>query len=943
MSLDRPEEELIFDQAIQIADRQARSEFLDRSCQGDTALRGSLEELLACHDTAGDYLETAPIRKLERLRHESVGDRVDRYQLVECIGEGGFGVVYRAQMLDPIQRDVAIKIIRLGMDSEEVVRRFESERQVMSIMNHPHIASVLDAGTADSGRPYFVMEFVNGAAIDRFCDGHRLSICQILTLFIDVCQAIQHAHQKGVVHRDLKPSNVIVVAGENRPTPKVIDFGIAKALWPVADKHWFQTAEHRILGTPGYMSPEQIARDVDIDTRADVYALGGILYKLVVGVEPFDPQHLRRIDMADAYRQMRDDPAPRPSARWASLGPQQQQQLASLRNMHPSVLGRTLKGDLDWIMMRALEKDRDRRYSTVHELVADVRRFLDHKPVAAGPPSMAYRLRKLVRRNRIATLASILIFASLASGGVLATIGMVRAKHESRRATDEWRRAEQQRQLAVTEADKADQSLSLLEKMLGASHPGQGHAVDYTMRQLLDDFADSFEADLARQPDVAARLHRTVGKAYWSLGEMPRAGQHLERALELYSSQFGDHHPLTAETSVDYALYLLRLSRVVEAWQTVQRALPVLQEHPANEQTVWALFVLSRVHHEFADDAKAFEYVVRSRDVANQVLGPQHPVSISMRMRALFHESNDGDADQASLAALNDLLQVRPAFSMDVADAKRQRSVVLLRLGRCEEAESLVREAIDVHQKLLGPDTSHLAHDMLVLTRVLQQSGRGEEAIQQARQTLELADRVTIERDILRHQAYESLASLLESGSPGEAIDIWTKAISAKQQVVGKHVEVAKLLHRQAGLYVRLGELPEAAECYRRSLQTIRESPAWEIGGGSSIRKNRDNVERVFFLAALDLVGILLELEKTPDAQLVCDEIRLCSRRRRVRFRPKCRRNRHGTDALGQRGRDFRKTRHRLRTGEAGSCVSVSHSGPRDSGPGRNTDTTERV
>jgi tetratricopeptide (TPR) repeat protein len=718
------------------------------------------------------------------------------------------------------------------------------------------------------------MELVDGDPIDEFCDRHRLSVPQVLHLFLDVCFAIAHAHQKGVVHRDLKPSNIIVAVGEDRPIPKIIDFGIARALWPSEDDTWHPATDRQIVGTPGYMSPEQIARDVDIDTRADVYALGGILYKLLAGVEPWDPESLQKLDLAAAYQRMGDAPVPRPSLRFQSLDASTQQQVASCRQSHPGSLRRLLTGELDWITMRALEKDRDRRYGTIQELAADLQRFLRHEPVSAGPSTAGYRLKKLVRRNWMAALATMTVAGSLLVGGTLATIGFVRATQASRRATGAWQRAEDQRRLAAAEADKARHTLTLLEQMVGASHPDRGHPADYTMRQLLDDFADSFDDDLAGQPEVAARLHRTIGRAYWSLGDMPRAGQHLTRSLELCSRQFGDQHLWTAEARVDFALYLMRMSRVREARVTVERALGVLRQHPADESMIRSLSLMSRVHHELAEHEVARQYIFQARDIARRALGPKHPLTISVRMRASMNFARGAEADRASEAALNDILDVRPAGHVDVADAKRQRAVVLARQGRFREAEALVREAMEGHERLLGPQNSSLAEDMILLTRIARQSQRHEEAIQLARQTVDLAERVTLERDILRHKAYRSLALLLEPVSPREAIDVWEKAIQAKRQVVGQHVEVGKLLHRQAGLFVRLEELTEAADRYQRSLQTIRESTTAELAEGLGRAATSEIVEAVYFNAAVDLLGAWIALDRMSEARAVFDQIR---------------------------------------------------------------------
>ncbi len=867
MSIDCPDEEVIFAQAIEIADRKARSEFLDRACEDNVDLRKSLEQLLACHDTAGDYLETPPVRRLAESSEPL--DKIDRYELLECVGEGGFGVVYRAMQLVPLRRIVALKIIRLGMDSQEVVRRFEAERQVMSMMSHPHIAAVLDAGTTQSGRPYFGMEFVDGQPIDQFCEQHRLTVSEILELFLNVCVAIQHAHQKGVVHRDLKPSNIIVTPGESRPIPKVIDFGIAKALSAIHDETLYQTVEHRILGTPGYMSPEQVARKRDVDTRADVYALGGILYRLLVGVEPID---MRSPDdgAADTYQIIRDGQIKRPSVRLNSMAAEVREPVAEQRNSTATQLIRTVSGDLDWIVMRALETDRDRRYSTVQELATDVERCLRHEPISAGPPTIRYRIGKFVRRNQLATAASLLVALSLAVGGTMATVGMIRANRESQRAQAEGQRAEQQRLRAAVEAEKAIRMLQMLEKIVGASHPDQGHPPDYTMRELISDFSDSFDAELSGQPELAARLHRTIGRASWSLGDMGRAGEHLARSLELYAQQLGYDQLTTAQAGVDYALYLIRMSRITEAHETVLRALEVLEQHPAEEQTVWAHFVLARVHHEHAEADTSLKHITLARDIAQQALGPQNPLAISMRVKASTQLRSLRDANRESGKALDDLSAIHPEHHMDVAEAKRHRAIILMRLGKFAEAEKLVREAMETHQFLLGPESSYLTHDMIALTRVLRRSGEHEEAREQARATVALAERVMVERDCLRQVAYQKLATLLQPVAPSEAIDVWQQAIEAKRGIVSPHIDIAKYQRQQAGLYIQLDQPTEAVGRFRECLKTLEALTEVEIARGLN---KRAGGETVYFTTAVDLVTTLTRLGRIPEATLIAAEI----------------------------------------------------------------------
>ncbi len=349
---------------------------------------------------------------------EGPGTIIGRYTLQEKIGEGGFGVVYLAEQFEPVRRDVAIKIIKLGMDTREVVARFEAERQTLAMMDHPNIASVFDGGATETGRPYFVMELVKGIPITQFCDERKLSTRERLELFMQVCQAVQHAHQKGVIHRDLKPSNVLVTMKDDRSVPKVIDFGVAKATQARLTEKTLFTRFQQWIGTPAYMSPEQAGlAGLDVDTRSDVYSLGVLLYELLTGRTPFDTQKLMEAGYEAVMQTIRDKEPPKPSTRLSTLAKRELSAVAAKRGAEPAKLGRLVRGDLDWIVMKALEKDRTRRYEAASSLHQDLRRYLDNEPVLAGPPTVRYRLKKFIRRH----LPAVRTFAigALASGAAL--------------------------------------------------------------------------------------------------------------------------------------------------------------------------------------------------------------------------------------------------------------------------------------------------------------------------------------------------------------------------------------------------------------------------------------------------------------------------------------------------------------------------------------------
>jgi WD40 repeat protein/serine/threonine protein kinase len=465
MDTEQPDIKEIFYAAIETKSKKQRDAYLDEVCRGDRKLRAEVEVLLKAHDQAGSFLEEpavgAKVTLDESPLTEGPGTKIGRYKLLQLIGEGGFGVVYMAEQERPIRRRVALKIIKLGMDTKQVIARFEAERQALAMMDHPNIARVFDAGATETGRPYFVMELVKGTPVTDYCDKNNLETRQRLELFIDVCRAIQHAHQKGIIHRDIKPSNVMITLHDGKPVPKIIDFGIAKATQNRLTEKTLFTEFRQFIGTPEYMSPEQAEMSgLDVDTRSDIYSLGVLLYELLTGTTPFEADRLRSAAYDEIRRIIREDEPPRPSTRLSTLG-DALTDIAKHRNVQPGELRRIVRGDLDWVVMKSLEKDRTRRYETANELAQDIGRHLSDEPVIAGPPSTVYRLRKFVRRNRTTVASSLLLATAIVVGLIVSTMLYFQAEQAREKESAARVKAEQAEGVAQQQRKQAQRLLAM--------------------------------------------------------------------------------------------------------------------------------------------------------------------------------------------------------------------------------------------------------------------------------------------------------------------------------------------------------------------------------------------------------------------------------------------------------------------------------------------------
>jgi eukaryotic-like serine/threonine-protein kinase len=536
------EEDLFFD-ALELPVEKRRA-FVETECSHDPELAERVLALLRGYEENSAYLETPPgldtgtdLRNLAYTlpREHAFGERIDHYILLDRIGEGGCGVVYRAEQQEPMTRDVALKIIRLGMDTGEFIERFETEQQALAMMNHPNIARVHDAGATPAGRPYFVMELINGPPITRYCDEHRLPTARRLELFAEVCQAIQHTHQKGIIHRDLKPSNILVALNDRKAVPKIIDFGIAKAVHGPLAERALLTRRHTFIGTPAYTSPEQMERgDVDVDTRSDIYSLGVLLYELLTGQPPFDRETLEQASLEETCRIVREVEPLRPSLRVGNLTFDQRATVAAVRAIEPHKLSPLLRSELDWIVMRCLEKDRKRRYESASALALDIQRYLENQPIVARPPTRSYRFRKFVHRHKTGVAAATAVTVSLITGLVTTGVLLVRERTAHDRALVAERAESQLRQEAVdartSEARRANRAvIDLANERLSQGRTSEGLA---------------YLAAAARQdpanPTIAPRLASVLAARNFMLPQGPVA-EHAAAVLALEYSTDGSH------------------------------------------------------------------------------------------------------------------------------------------------------------------------------------------------------------------------------------------------------------------------------------------------------------------------------------------------------------------------------------------------------------------
>jgi non-specific serine/threonine protein kinase/serine/threonine-protein kinase len=661
------------------------------------------------------------------------------YRLLQRIGEGGMGEVWVAEQVRPVRRQVALKIIKAGMDTAQVIARFEAERQALALMDHPAIATVFDGGSTPEGRPYFAMEYVKGEPITAYCDRHRLDTKARLALFILVCEGVQHAHQKGIIHRDLKPSNVLITLQNDVPVPKIIDFGVAKAITQHLTERTLFTELGVLIGTPEYMSPEQAElTGLDIDTRTDVYALGVLLYELLTGALPFGSRELRGKGLDEIRRTIREVEPPRPSTRITQQGPASAD-IATNRNTEPARLVGQVRGDLDWITMKALEKDRTRRYDTVAGLASDVRRHLKDEPVVAGPPSAMYRTKKFVRRHRFGVSAAALLAIVL----VLFTTTMA---VQAQRIAAERDRANREATRANAEAEAARQVTAFLTGLFSVSDPGEARGGSITAREVLDKGVQRIQTELADQPLVQARLMVTMGQVYQGLGLYERAESLQRSALALRQRLLGARAEETLQSLHSLGASLTLKGDYREAERVTREALEGRRlvlgpEHPETVASLGNLNMIFLKTGKWGEAERGYRQVLAFRE---RVLGPNHRQTLSAATSLAAVLQVQGKLDEA--AALYD--RSLAGFRKTVGPDHPSTLMTLYNLGslaehqdRWTDAARFYTDALEGRQRVLGSEHADTLTAAVALVSVRRAEGRFNEAEALARDALATARR----------------------------------------------------------------------------------------------------------------------------------------------------------------------------------------------------------
>jgi serine/threonine protein kinase/TolA-binding protein len=768
-----------------------RGRYIERACAADSVAFSRLSALLDSFDDAVNFVA------------ERCVEQIGPYRLLRELGEGGCGIAYLAEQLSPVKRHVALKIIKPGMDTKSVVARFEAERQLLALMDHPNVAKVFDAGSTPAGRPYFVMELVRGLRITEYCEQLRLTIAERMQLFMQVCQAIQHAHHKGIMHRDIKPSNVLVTMHDGLPVVKVIDFGIAKATQGPMSEQTLHTAIDQFIGTPAYISPEQTdLTQRNVDTRSDIYSLGVLLYELLTGHTPLDTQELLSSSAEEMRRKVREEEPPTPSARLKSL----------------ELSAKDVQGDLDWIVMRCLEKEPARRYQTVNDLLLDLQRHLRHETIDARPPSVAYTLRKFARRNRT-------MFAAMTAAAIFVIAFGVNTSIQARRVAGERARVEQERQRGEKVAEFMLDTLSRTEPF---GYAETGHPE--TAKELLDRAARWLRQDTSQNPELRARLLEAVGRAYRRRMDYPLAISFLNEALQLRNKMSGGVPDATAAAIMSELSVALRTEDPLAADRQLQEASAALHRLGQEHSTTYARVLANRgrLELEYGRIEAAQAHFDESLTLLRTLLGPRHTevaIVLAEVSIAYLWQNDLAAAERTARESVDILRALTPKLNPDRTYAEGQLAEVLRLQNRGDEAVVLLEEALRAGRAMYG-ETSLRAADMLdTLARVRTSQNRLAEAEAFAQQAVAIQSKLRGE-NFYRTGFYRTTLAVIQVGRKEypEAEQQLRAALASFQSLPDDQGYRASAEHWLGEVMLRTGRPQEAEALFTVAMNRFKSS-----------------------------------------------------------------------------------------------------------------------